>query len=412
MNKAKRQLLPLTGMRFFLALWVVLFHQSFFYGPSWISPLPNSIVDLIHAGYMAVGMFFVLSGFVLSYNYNLDNLWPQGQIKRFAFARFARIYPAYGIGLILSLPWVVTSMAHQPIVAAGRELIRAVLSWTLLQAWVPWAAESWNGPGWSLSVEAFFYCCFPFVGVALWKLSRPRHILSVSATIWAASIVVPAIAFAVPFTDGGGIRASLWTSDTTGLRVSFAKFNPLLHLPEFCMGILIGRAYLLLLVRETRLLGKGYWIYLPGIAFEILAVISCRSSLYLFLHNGLLLPLHAMVVLGLALDGGILARFCSIGPLVLLGNASYSMYIFQAPVAGYVFSLGKRMSSLQSSGILMNSLYIAILICFSTLIFKFIEDPANRILKKKLMPSFQSSTSHERDALVPPAKAAPLRAPV
>src|SRR5580692_11516200 len=107
MTTAKAQLLPLTGMRFFLAIWVVVFHQPFLRGFAWMSQFPEPIPSLIDTGYVAVGVFFVLSGFVLSYSYPLHQVWPAGFWKQFAVARFARIYPAYCVGLLLSAPWVV-----------------------------------------------------------------------------------------------------------------------------------------------------------------------------------------------------------------------------------------------------------------------------------------------------------------
>jgi len=56
---------PLTGIRFFLALWVLVFHFRE------EIPQGTSAVDflwpIIMRGYFAVPMFFVLSGFILSH---------------------------------------------------------------------------------------------------------------------------------------------------------------------------------------------------------------------------------------------------------------------------------------------------------------------------------------------------------
>jgi peptidoglycan/LPS O-acetylase OafA/YrhL len=381
----KAQLLPLTGVRFFLALWVVLFHQAFYPGVSWISLLYKPLTGLIQAGYMAVGVFFVLSGFVLSYNYRLDESWLPSQVKRFGIARFARIYPAYCIGLVLSSPWMIGVLLKQHSQAAmAKESVKAVLAAGLVQAWVPVAAEVWNGPGWSLSVEAFFYFCFPVLGVLLWKLSRPMWILGIALTIWMASLAAPVTAISVPLTGDGGVPASAWTADTSGWWVSAVKFNPLAHLPEFCIGVVVGRAYHLLRAAHTKLLGRGYWLYFPAMLLEVAAILRYQSTCYLFLHNGLLLPLHSLVILGFALDGGVLARMLSIRPLGLLGNASYSMYIFQMPVAGAIFFVLKRYFSAQAGGLATTVLYVVVLVCFSSAVFKIIEEPANRILKKRL----------------------------
>jgi len=388
MATPKAHLLPLTGMRFFLALWVVIFHQSFFPGDSWTSPLPKLLTSLLQTGYLAVGLFFVLSGFVLSYNYPLGRPWSLSQVKKFAALRFARLYPAYCIGLALSLPWVAVFLAaHLSSMTIIKKTTEAVLTWALLQAWVPGWAEAWNGPGWSLSVEAFFYCCFPILGVALWRLSRPSSLFVAGFAIWALSLVAPLIAVNAPLLDAGGVPGRLWNSDTTGLWVNFVKFNPVMHIPEFCIGIVIGRVHSLLRAQNDFLIRKGYWLYLPGIVLELVAIWTSESTLYPFLHNGLLLPLHSIVILGFALDGGILARVLSFRHFVLLGNASYSIYIFQSPVAGWVYFIAKRWFHTQPGGLGITLLFVSVLTGFSLVVFRVIEEPANRLLKGKLTSS-------------------------
>lgn len=391
MAKSKQQLLPLTGMRFFLALWVVIFHQPFLHGYSWMSAFPAPLPSLFNTGYLAVGLFFTLSGFVLSYNYPLDRPWSSRSVKRFGVARFSRIYPAYFLGLVLSVPWVVAALARDftPI-RLGEAFVRAGLAWTLLQAWFPPAAEAWNSPGWSLSVEAFFYCCFPFLGVVLWRFSRLRTLLTVALVIWAASLMAPLFAVCVPLLDHRGIPAILWTRQSAGFWVNFIKFTPLLQIPQFCIGVVIGRIYNLLLQRKSALLGRGYLLYLPGLILEVLAIMKCQARLFPFLHDGLLLPLHALIILGFALGGGMTARFLALRPLVFLGNASYSMYIFHAVIAEWIADLAKRLFSVQLAGLSVTIVYLMVVIGLSSIIFKGFEEPVHRGLKKKLNAWFDA----------------------
>jgi peptidoglycan/LPS O-acetylase OafA/YrhL len=402
MAETKKQLLPLTGMRFFLALWVVIFHQPFFHGYAWMSALPMPFPSLFNSGYLAVGVFFALSGFVLAYNYPLDKPWAVASLKRYGIARFSRIYPAYFLGLILSAPFVLAALAREftPIRACA-ELVKAGLAGTLLQGWFPPAAEAWNKPGWSLSVEAFFYCCFPFLGVALWKLSRPRALLASGLVIWAASLIGPLIAAAIPLLDVHGVPGVLWTRESAGFWVNFTKFTPLLQVPQFCMGVVTARAYSLLQSRNSALLGRGYWLYLPGVTLEILTIAACQSKFYPFLHNGLLLPLHSMTILGFALGGGLLARGLSLRPLVFLGNASYSMYIFHAVIAEWISGIAKRLLSTNPVGMNATFLYVVAVIGLSSVIYKMFEEPAHRGLKRTLTSWF--NTPHrksERPVLV------------
>jgi peptidoglycan/LPS O-acetylase OafA/YrhL len=81
---APRKLNSLTALRFFAAIFVVCCHVGV--GP--ISAVSVSAGELVKKGYVAVGLFYALSGFVLAYNY------ADRQIKysSFVVARFARIY--------------------------------------------------------------------------------------------------------------------------------------------------------------------------------------------------------------------------------------------------------------------------------------------------------------------------------
>src|SRR5436190_23851902 len=61
----------LTGLRFFLAIWVVFYHLT---GPGqMLEPaalaLPHPLYLLVRGGYLAVTTFFVLSGFVIARSY-------------------------------------------------------------------------------------------------------------------------------------------------------------------------------------------------------------------------------------------------------------------------------------------------------------------------------------------------------
>jgi peptidoglycan/LPS O-acetylase OafA/YrhL len=401
MFESKKQLLPLTGMRFFLALWVVIFHQPFFHGYSWMAAFPSPFPSLFNTGYLAVGIFFTLSGFVLAYNYPLGKSWSPDYVKRYAVARFSRIYPAYALGLLLAAPWVATAVLKNfSTVKACQEVLKGGLAWSLLQAWVPPAAEAWNAPSWSLSVEAFFYCCFPLLGLALWRISRLRNLVFMGLTIWAVALIAPLLALKIPLLDAHGIPASSWSRESTGFWVNFIRFTPLLQLPQFCMGIVMARVYSLLQNQDSALLGRGYLFYIPGIILEVAGIVLYQAKLYPLLHNGLLLPFHSLAILGFALDGGVIARFLSLRPLVFLGNASYSMYIFHAVIGAWISGVAKRLASASLEGFAVTGVYIVLVIAFSSFIYKYFEEPVHVSLKKKLLAWF-SAPRRESERTIP-----------
>jgi peptidoglycan/LPS O-acetylase OafA/YrhL len=86
-------------VRFFAAFYVVLFH-----GLPWLRQkyaLPGSLQTFLGNGYLAVNLFFILSGFILAYTYDGQ---IEGKTNRLHFweARFARIYPVYFLSLVLA----------------------------------------------------------------------------------------------------------------------------------------------------------------------------------------------------------------------------------------------------------------------------------------------------------------------
>src|SRR5271170_3660833 len=171
----------LTTLRFLAALHVVLFHMRV------IGILPGGpwgYQNFASIGYIGVNLFFVLSGFILVYTYANSAVTPW----RFWQARFARIYPAYLLSLVVSAPFFFFSLRHLdiPFLAWSKQHVAAacILTVSLLQSWFPQAALTWNAVCWTLSVEAFFYLAFPlllvwskeftpktlFCGIAGWSL--------------------------------------------------------------------------------------------------------------------------------------------------------------------------------------------------------------------------------------------------
>jgi peptidoglycan/LPS O-acetylase OafA/YrhL len=145
MNRQNRTTMrSLTGIRFFAALYVVVYHL---FGPQFphkVWPIRNFVLS----GHIGVSFFFILSGFVITYQYSC-RIDGAADRKSFFWAPFARIYPTYIIALLAT---VLLTNNSEGLVA----------STLLIQSWFPSLALTPNGPGWSLSNEAFFYAVFPF----------------------------------------------------------------------------------------------------------------------------------------------------------------------------------------------------------------------------------------------------------
>jgi peptidoglycan/LPS O-acetylase OafA/YrhL len=371
------ELLSLTGARFFAAIYVVFYH--FLVSNLSISFLP--LRNVLSAGHCAVGFFFVLSGFVLTYSYV-----PSGphSIKLLSFwkARFSRIYPAYFLAFLLAAPFQIAGSirVNGLTIAIEKLSAGAVLYLTLLQSWTPWTAWYWNIPAWSLSVEVFFYFCFPFAALRLCKVP-PRTCLKLAGVIWLLGLAAPAL------------YCAFWpVASHTPLPLGQVALetNPIMRLPEFLAGMLIGRIF----VSGFRLTPRlASWLSVVALASLVLALSFSSAVPRLLFSNGLLTPFFALLIFTLAHQSGLLAKFLSHPALKVLGEASYAIYILQYPVS-YLCQLDHNKFS-----ILRFSVYLLALIVLSVFTFFFIEQPLRRRLRS--LGSAKKQTSNARSPEAP-----------
>src|SRR5205085_1653919 len=135
-----KDLPALTGLRFFLALWVILHHLT---GPGQdlevlALQLPHGLFSLIRGGYQAVTTFFVLSGFVLTGTYGAIE-WNRRSLFNYAIGRAARVYPVYLLSLAVMIPFILEDQT------AGKGGYFAAYV-TLIQAWLGPLPVGWNTP--------------------------------------------------------------------------------------------------------------------------------------------------------------------------------------------------------------------------------------------------------------------------
>jgi len=327
-DSARRQNLPaLTGLRAVAALLVVLFHYKYIVPGLARSAAPGARV--IQSGFVGVSLFFVLSGFILAYTYIDNDGSFRGSWGDFLFARVARIYPVYLLALLIALPiFIDISLIHPVGVMKLKDTIRtAILTPLLLQGWTPKRAWMWNGPGWSLSAEAFFYLLFPAVGV--WIAKQPLARLKLVGLIACAAIVTPPLL--VGASRSGGIQSV--TPSSYGPWIAFVKFSPLIHLPQFIIGIITGVVFIRRQGRDASAMG----IASIGSFAAIATVLAFGNRIpYLLLQAGLLAPLFAVAVYTLAHGRGIVCRVLSHGAAVKLGEASYALYLLHMPLSWYM----------------------------------------------------------------------------
>jgi peptidoglycan/LPS O-acetylase OafA/YrhL len=363
-----RTLPALTGLRFPLALAVLLFH----YGsePAKMAYFP--IAGIVGSGFAAVSAFFVLSGFILSYTYADDSGALRGSRWAFWSARFARVYPIYLLSLVLIYQAYLMTEVH----GVWSILISTVSSLTLTQAWIPSAALSINSAGWSLSVEAFLYLCFP----ALLFLvgTGTKRLITLMALCCGVSLA-PAVLFVAARHGGDALTCMV-------------RYNPVFHLGSFMIGMAMER-----LTRHRQLPSWAGWLSLAiiGAAFA-----AGRAIPYEILNNGLLALPFAVLIARLASAMNPLSSLLASRPLVRLGDASYCLYILHLPLEPAVLAINAQTMHFSQASWGFVAEAVVFCVAGSLVVFHMIEDPYRRRIReylRKRVPAIRISTARVTD---------------
>jgi peptidoglycan/LPS O-acetylase OafA/YrhL len=352
----------LTGLRFAAALGILLFH----YGGPLVAWAPPWVDRVRTGGYAWVGLFYVLSGFVLARAF--PEPMDRAARRRFWAARLARLYPAYLLAFLLSAPFVLARWTGGGTAAAAKAAFVAAAGLLLVQAWIPPVARVWNAPGWSTSVVAAFYAAFPFLAARLGRLSR-RGLAAVLALSWVVSLALPALYLALR--PDGPVVDETWNEPFWLIAL---KFHPLARAGEFVAGVALG-----LLDRRGPLLVRRGGRTAALAAVAVIVVLAWGGLPYVFLHNGVLVPLLALVVLGVARTQGPVARVLASAPARTLGDASFALYALQEPLWLWSRRLAAAPGEAASAAFVLA--YVAAAVAISVAVSVRLERPARRALR-------------------------------
>ena len=345
--KGADSIASLTSLRFFAALYVLVFHSGAgFVGKA--VPALSFLETFLGNGYLGVTFFFVLSGFILAHVYD-GKLRGRGDLGRFAMARFARIYPVYLLGLLLVLPLILEAPSW-----------RSLPQFVLLQYWAPLAnltaLDNTNFPGWSLSVEMAFYILFPLI---LWSFSRLGLRGLKVATLSACALM---LTLRLPSLNVEVAPPIAW--------LNYVPFM-LLRAPEFIFGAGLGLLY----HRQPKLF-QSRWLTAATVA-AILAVLVTVASPW---AAPITATLFGLLIAAVAVNRDTLAaRILSNRLLLLGGGASYSLYILQMPVRYWI---GQVVTG--DFALIGRALYAPSLVVISILVFLYFEEPVREQLRKRV----------------------------
>jgi peptidoglycan/LPS O-acetylase OafA/YrhL len=349
------QIHALTGIRGFAALWVA-FHHLREYRADGVLNMPI-FSELSHGGWLAVDMFFVLSGFIMMHvhgeefrSFNIE------RARRFIGLRFIRVYPAHAVVLLLHVPLFIGAIALGMSVNHDAFSVSSfVLSALMLNGWGFGGAAGWNVPSWSVSSEWFAYLIFPVLALLVWRVQRRRT----------AALVMIAILGTLTLVGGSYSNWKHFMLPVGGTLVRVTS--------EFALGCLTYHFY-------HQPIGKRLAEGLAQIAFAGLLTVSILvlSPIY----NALTLLFFVLLVMGLSQAEGPFARALRTQPVLYLGRISYSAYIIHSLVLTvYARIIGNIAGGNMVIEFAIVAIYAALVILAAHLLYTFVEHPARRWLR-------------------------------
>lgn len=350
-----REIKSLTGLRGVAALYVMAFHY-------WIGlAFSNPATTFLAHGYLAVDLFFTLSGFVMALNYShmFAKSWTRTAYREFLGRRIARVYPLYCAATLAAFLLILAGLLD----AQGALPLGALLALNLLmvQAWG--LVTSLDGPSWSISAEWAAYLLFPVLLVpALFR--RP-------AWAWISAIVCAAIIIGLTMLPAAFVRNPT-PEALLDLHVSWLGFPVWRCLPEFTLGLL---AFRLSGTASGRYLAQSRWIT-PVLCLAILLLMTLPGT------DAIVVLGFPLLLIGLAGDH-LPARLLASPLAELAGKLSYSIYLVHGLLTGVLVHLHQ---SAQAAGLAHAQSYAAAAGILLTLVlawfaYRWIEMPGRQWLR-------------------------------
>ncbi|MCK2221106.1 acyltransferase [Actinomadura sp. ATCC 31491] len=375
-------ILSLTGLRGVLA--IVVFGNHFlglnltFDEKATRQSAGHGLLEALFANAtVAVSAFFILSGFVLTWIAG-----PDDTVRRFYRRRFAKVYPIHLITTLVALALLVAAFGWPAWTVVAQHLL-------LLHAWVPseFSYFGLNGVTWSLSCEAFFYLCFPAL-LAVLNRARTGALYATVAGCVASVFVVPYLVSGVFVVTRPDPFEMVPTSVTGGpFLYWFVHVFPLMRLPEFVVGIALA-----LLVKQGRWRGPN----LPASLVICVAGWELNNLLPGYLHviAGMLIPWTLLVPALATADLSAARSPLRWGPLVWLGELSFSFYashlIVQEQIVGRIGEWLHGLGWVPAAGpwhwyqwVPFMLLDFAIALPVAWMLFRLVELPAQRLLRPR-----------------------------
>jgi peptidoglycan/LPS O-acetylase OafA/YrhL len=362
----------LTGLRIVAAVWVVLFHFRPMLGDA-APGFKEALAPVLDCGAQGVDLFFLLSGFVLAWNY-LDRMgrsWSVRATLHFLWLRLARVWPVYLVTLHLAALWVIFTLhvGHVPSPDASQltaiSYVRQIL---LVQLWFQpfFDGSSWDGPAWSISAEWLAYLLFGLLVLVIFRMERATRARTLMWLAFAASL--PPVVL---------------------LLTSGQFYTPWSWLPrivtQFTAGALAAAAVRRLRPTDRARRLAGYFSVLLGVAIvSILYLFDAHPLTGVQDTGGVVDALFVPLVVTLAMGVGSLPRLLSTRLMVYGGEISFCLYMVHELVhTAWGWAVEQFELTLEAFPWKWSVVgLLAISVGAAILLYHFVEDPARRWMRR------------------------------
>lgn len=331
-----KEIKPLTSIRGVFAIYVAVYHMF---------PRTNSFIA---NGYLSVDLFFILSGFVMSYVYYKKFSCNIKTHDYFLYikGRIARVYPLYAFVIILTSLLYFNNDIPLP------EIKEYAIIFSFLQSFID-IPNNLISHAWSIAVEFIAYLIFPF---AILILSKKAGTISY--------ITLVTLAFTCLYLTS---LKGYWGP----LDVVSGGFAIVRCLSDYTLGIASFFTF------------KAVQAKLKMIVLDIILVFSIVLAFITLNFRGydlVVVALFAFIIPLLSTSQGIIYKFMSLSPMVYLGEISYSIYLIHYPLCRKLAFIpawfNKNFISVDT-----NYIALAMTIFISIITYHFVEVPCRDFIR-------------------------------
>ena len=362
----------LDGLRGAAALLVAFYHIAW--------PHHFSGANFLKNGYLAVDLFFILSGLVIASNYS-NRIRNVRDTTAFICLRFFRLYPLHIAVLcfffVLEVAKLIVEstfgiVPENPPFTGGESYGALAANILLIHGLHVTSMPTWNGPSWTISCEFAAYLLFGAVTVV--GLTRTKAFNVVAFIVAVATYIVMAL-------------------DRQTLDIAY-DWGILRCIAGFTLGMLVCR------VLGEKML-KQFRRYLGVVEIVIVICMLLAMGLASGWAVVLVIPFFVSVIALLQSDRGPVAKFMITRPIQFLGRISYSIYMVHSVLIVILFILLKRMlpssiDPLSGERIIHMNLWLgdllavcvlAAVLALAATTFAYVEEPA-RLFGRRLMAAW------------------------